>query len=396
VSFSSAADITDLRGNAVREDNRFVAIRQQEVAPDVVGAWYTGNDVEGKPNYAYIVFNKVVTDESLDRWFGGGSFKFSWTSAVSGAYNIADVSAITVMPSNFEVPVQLPADVGQTSVIRIDLAAAFPASQTVSPPMTGGSIAVTVAFGHPDGWGSREIAAQDKAAPVLTSAVLKIGNIDDSGNEMPDTLILTYSEPMGASIENIDNPARIALSQGGDVVTVDVAFLKRSDSGSGQEVIYRVNSIPSEVANGDWVWINPEAKVADAPGNIQSNIENRRVPLRLDRQVAWRIKIKNNPFKAGAGAEIVITPSAKGGSVDASAHLRIYSNIGGVVIDTLVRAEPGQSNGDIKYRWTGRNKQGRTVGTGTYILKAACISKESGGEDRVNLQRLIGFVRGRN
>jgi hypothetical protein len=391
VSFSAAPSITDQRGNAPHADNRFVAIRQQEVPADPVYAWYTGNDAEGKPNYAYIVFNKAVTEESLASWFVGGSLKFAW--ADSSTYDIKDVGAITVMPENFATP-PLPEGAVRASVIRIDLATAFPKSQTIANPITSGNMAITVTFGHPDGWGVKNITAQDKAAAVLLSALLKIGNIDDAGRETPDTLVLTYSEAMGATIESITNPARIALSQGGDVIEVDVAYLRRSTSGSGQEVVYIVNNIPSEVASGDWVWINPEGSVADAQGNIQSNPENRRVPLRLDRQVEWRIRIKNNPFKAGSGAEIILTPSAKGGSVDASARLTIYSNMGGIVIDTLVRAEPGRSNSDIVYQWTGRNKQGRTVGTGTYLLKAACISKESGAEDRFNIQRKIGFVRG--
>jgi flagellar hook assembly protein FlgD len=131
-------------------------------------------------------------------------------------------------------------------------------------------------------------------------------------------------------------------------------------------------------------------------GNIQINSNNHRVELKVDRQVDWRLNVKNNPFRSGSSAEIVLTPSAKGGNVDAIAYIKIYSNIGGIVVaDTL---KPDPNNGKLVYRWDGRNKQGRAVGTGTYLFRAVCESGEGGAKEkeRVTKQTMIGVVRGGN
>jgi hypothetical protein len=401
VSFNPASAVADDGGNRAHAENRFVEVRHKEVAPALEHAWYTGNDATGRPDYAYIVFNKAVTEESLGQWFAGGKFEFDWaTAAVTGTYEIKNVSAIAVMADNFPVP-GLPEGKTRASVVRIDLSAAFSASQTVDPPATGGNIAMNVTFGHPDGWGRKPVSVLDKAAPVLTRAQLKIGTVTADNIEMPDTLVLTYSELLDEN--NVSSPVFIARrSQGGNAVSLDLTFRSRSISGNGHEVAYIVNALPDGIENGDSVWIDPDAGITDIPGNIQSNPQNRRVPLEVGAgSITWSVKIKNNPFRPGSGRdamEIVLTPNAKGGKRDVRAHIKLYSNIGGMVIDTTIDNE-NQAGNDLEWKWSGRNKQGRMVGTGTYLFRAVCIVKgggTNGADVRYDVQKPIGFVRGKN
>jgi hypothetical protein len=198
---------------------------------------------------------------------------------------------------------------------------------------------------------------------------------------------------MGASIQSITNPIRIERKLGGELVIPELAYSVRSPSGRGEKVVYLVrnNSIPDDVAGGDSVWIYHEANVADAQGNVQTSADNHRVALAIDRKVEWRVRISNNPFRSGAGTEITLTPSAKGGNIKTSARIRIYSSIGGLVKDESLT--PNTNNGDIVYRWEGRNKDGRYVGTGTYIFRADCELDEGSVKKRHSEQKMIGFVR---
>jgi flagellar hook assembly protein FlgD len=69
-----------------------------------------------------------------------------------------------------------------------------------------------------------------------------------------------------------------------------------------------------------------------------------------------------------------------------------------VVIDTVV-SNAGQLGNDLEWKWSGHNKQGRTVGTGTYVFKASCVVKgagSNGADVRDVIQRMVGFVRGKN
>jgi flagellar hook assembly protein FlgD len=58
----------------------------------------------------------------------------------------------------------------------------------------------------------------------------------------------------------------------------------------------------------------------------------------------------------------------------------------------------GQDDNVIVWDWTGKNRKGRTVGTGTYLFKAVCIAirPEDGTQQKFDVQRSIGFVRGKD
>jgi flagellar hook assembly protein FlgD len=114
--------------------------------------------------------------------------------------------------------------------------------------------------------------------------------------------------------------------------------------------------------------------------------------------IMWKVTIKNNPFKGdGNGGDknmqIVLSPTAKGDPMDLDVKIRIFNNMGNIVVDTNIvqKAQPGRDN-EVAYTWKGLNKKGRVVGTGTYILRADCVA----GTQRYNIQRMVGFVRGKN
>jgi hypothetical protein len=176
-------------------------------------------------------------------------------------------------------------------------------------------------------------------------------------------------------------------------------------------VTYLINSITNGYGfpeNGDSAWIYNQAGVTDRadPSNTQDNMHSHRVPLEvIPGPIMWKITIRNNPFRGTGGGgnnnnkdmNITLSPNAKGDPMDLRVTITILNNMGNVVVDTTIsqEAKPGQDN-QVEYAWKGLNKKGRIVGTGTYLMKAVCVATREGKEERYDVQRSVGFVRGKN
>jgi len=346
---SALPTLVDASGNSPLAANRRVQIRQIEVPPVLGASWYVTSDATGKAAEAYIVFNKEV---EKDLWFAGGSFTFNWSNLLDGSYTI----------SAGDPAVRVIADAsGALNTVAINLGVAFSKTAALDPVLTSGVIDIDVKYAPGTGWPTVQANARDRARPVLVKALLQEGPVGS-----PDTLFITYSEAL-SGIAAISSPITI-MGKGNPTLTV---YGTPTPVGTGYMVTYVVNG-EFEMIRGDSVKINELAGVTDLvtpEANVQSVADNRRVPLQFrSAAVVWDVKVKNNPFSSTTGTTVLMSP----GSADKffTADVKLYDNMGKLVQDTT--GLPRNGNGDLVWRWDGRNKKGRVVGTGTYLFKAVC------------------------
>ena len=393
----SGMAITDNGGNTVHPENRRVQILQQETPPSIVSAYYTSADNTGVIDAVYITFDKGLTSADIPAWFSGGSFSFTWGGTGVFSVNADNIDRITVVPPG-------------TNTIRVSLTQLEIERMTAGASgniRTGGTIEITVKFNPGKGWKNKDgtdewgITGVDKARPVLVRAVLQIGSMDESGAEQPDTLILTFSENT-MDVNSLSTASPVGVFGGAwYLAAVKGTPVRASPSGLYYEAAYVVESIKrpdgSDPRNGDLVKINELSGIADEGGNAQDKADNHPVPLDIKPgKPNWNTKVKNNPFRDSVVVET--TPRAKGiVGLDVVAQIKLYDNMGKMVVDTLVSNKPGAGGDDnaVKWVWKGRNKSGRYVGTGTYLFKAVYEVKNSDIE-RYQETKSIGYVRGKN
>jgi len=393
------AGLTDGAGNSPHANNRRVQIKEQEAPASVAAAWYTTVDATGRADAIYITFDKGLTAADIQAWFAGGEFTFRWfnKTEVTFKVNADNVSNITIYP---DVP----------NTIRIDLAKALDNgsfnAMTENEIRTSGTISLGVKFSPGKSWPepSSVPAAKDKARPVLISAELRIGSLDDLNQELPDTLILVFSEGLKDNIKSMSEPVSILSKNGQGTwrnvkVKTDVPVDVNS---SGEYVVVRyvveeIKTSEGEPQEGDYVMINVTAGVEDYEANVQDRSDNHRVPLKIiPGKPNWKTVVRNNPFRDSIVVET--TPRAKGEDYKVTARIMLYDNMGNVVVDTVAENKSGNSADPnaVRWVWYGRNRKGRYVGTGTYLFKAEyrVITENAGVKPQI-VNKSIGFVRGK-
>jgi len=381
--------IVDGSGNPVHADNRRVQIFQEEIAPELKSAWYVTNDTTGKANFAYLIFDKkMMAPAEIAQWFSGGSFEFNW-NGVKDTFNITAENAVGSIRL-------MHGAANEWDTIAIDLKTAF--DKVAGMIITSGNMGINVKYAPLKGWPVSGADAHDRANPVLISAVLQRGSIGDAGEELPDTLIITYSESMNDGIKDI--PVPVTILSRNDPNGRWTPALRHIDVTTESRVVkYLVETLEGDPRSGDSVKINESAGVSDEIPNVQNNPGNRRVALEvIPGKINWQTKVKNNPFRDFT--EVVITPNAKGDTtLYVEAQIRLYDNMGKIVLDETRRTDPSTSNKALVWVWNGRNKDGRYVGTGTYLLRAVCVAKTEAGVSIGSAQKVnksIGFVRGKS
>jgi len=387
IRLNPAGGITDVAAvsrlnhpnNPVHANNRWAQVILKPVPPEITSAYYTSVSSTGRLEYAYITFNKEV-DIS---WFAGGYFKFSLPGV--------GTDSVAVGSSQFLASVD-----GDPMSVRVTLSSAFPSSQDTV--FTGGSgMSVAIGFNPVMDFPALNVAVTDGASPVLVrEVVLKVGAASETGTDhAPDTLVVIYSEPI--TEEMLRSIAQPVIIQGRDPITLRLASSSNMPGTSYLVVTYVIEStIPIDrfPANGDLVYINPAANFTDASGNVQDAADNRRVPLRVDRTMSWKVTITNNPFSSGSASMVTVSPNAKGAEVEVTAKIRIYNNMGNLVVDTTITKAPNVAS----WLWTGHNSRGRMVGTGTYLLRISSEAVVVGSTEppqRHTEGRAIGFIRGK-
>jgi hypothetical protein len=390
IKLDAAAGITDRVGNTVAADNRRVRISEQETPAGISSAWYTAADSTGKADSVNITFDKPLTGADIADWFVGGSFSFAWDGGGVGNYSVTEDNVGSIRYS------------GQNT-ISINLGTALSQGEfdkmTGGKIRTGGTVTVGVTFSpNKTGWDLITVAAEDKARPVLISAVLQRGSVNDDGVDNPDTLILTFSEAPGNGITTIANPVKIKVGGVWTDVTLQIPIPQPPPVSSGSphymaRYVVTAGGINDGVKVGDSVMINVGAGVTDAvmpTPNVQDRPDNRRVALEIKLgKPNWKTTVKNNPFRDSVGIET--TPRSNNPDLTVVGSIKLYDNMGKLVWEE----EKRNVRGDIvEWVWKGRNKNGRTVGTGTYLFNAR-YTAYLGNEviDRYTEKKAIGFVR---
>jgi len=379
--------------NPPHEGNRWAQLKLQEVAPSVKDAWYTADPKTGKPDYAYVKFDKTVR---ISDWFGSdGSVNFGSKSG----------DAVSVTTAGWAA--------ASNDTLKIDLAVSFKSSQVsvrTSEPMP-----FTLNYDKSKGtdWEgvtSANVSARDWAAPVLADTVfLRIGDPKDDGTTV-DTLEVTFSERPDTAALKLERPITIQ-TKGGPCDVDHLNFLRISvvNNSRFNKVIYTVDGnelakCPAYPETGNKVSINEKVEFKDDIGKIQDVPGNLPQPLKVIRELKWTVKVKNNPFRKGVpgreNATVEISPNAPPGvdKVSLDATVMVFDNLG-----SLVRLETLENQSDkIIWKWDGTNQKGRLVGTGTYLFKALCKVRiiNSGGEPEAMpspppVTRSIGVVRGK-
>ena len=401
---ASAQSMGEVADNKPHDRNRWVQLRLQEQTPEIKEAWYTANSATGKPNYAFVLFNKEIDD--LSGWFTGGSVKIENAPAVTAA----DAAALS---SLFSV-----AEGGKT--LRIDLAAAAPSIAVSGPIRTAGDMKFSISFAKgvwkdengnddPNLTVTLSGAAKDRAAPVLAkAAILKTGSMRADRKEgedefCNDTLTVYYSEQLGARLPN--NPLELRLSGSLSDPPPELRLLGAITPEGNlyrarYEIIGKLNTKPT---SGDSVHIYYKAEVGDNmdSANVQTDPDNKWQPLVVDRTMNWTVKVKKNPVVSGNGSDpmtVELWANVRGETnMSVKAQIRVFDNTGALVVDTAIATKPGEPDNDqINWTWYGQNKKGRLVGSGAYLFRALCESDVAGQKKQFKVEKMLGVVRGKN
>jgi hypothetical protein len=393
VASLGAREIHNHPNNTVQANNRWVQVIERPTPPEFESAYYTADVRTGILNYAYITLNKGVDIATV---FSGGHFRFSLGAGMT------DSVVVGANPYQFLSVVD-----GDVRTLRVDLSVAFPSTQ--NRVITSGGMDVNIGFNPMLGWDRLVgLPVTDRAAPVLVeSVILAIGSVNDEGVAMPDTLVVIYSETIpDATARGIDQPVRILSSSGNPTVTPVLRFDSRAAVGDFMRVRYVIEDLPGTFpTTGDSVFINSDVGLGDdiVPPNIQASEDNRRVPLVVERgAINWVVTVRNNPFSATGGRDmrITLTPNAKGARVGITSKIRLYNAMGNLVLSEDRHNNDGRDGNEIEWDWDGRNRHGRLVGTGTYLLKIVSDATIYGsdnvtveGRGRHQVTRSVGFVR---
>jgi len=405
IRLGSAAGIEDRAGsgpgaafqhtdNGVHAENRWVQVGLLPTRPDVMESWFTSSIRTGYVDTVFVRYNKNINPAT---WFSGGFFRFG-----AGADSIAMASA----PAGL-----LSLDPADSMMLRINMGANFtgnPSWKTgIRTGVEGGVMNLTVGYAPAFDWFNAPVRVEDRAKPVLADTVyLLIGaaGLDGVGSA-PDTLVVTYSEPLAPEALANTTPVILQRGIGNTVLTLRNPVASSVRGTFFQEVRYLVDmEIEPAAVTGDLVYINPNGGIYDAitPPNVQDSTDNLRQPLVVrSGPLAWEVRVLNNPFRGGNAATVTIRPESKGCKVDVKAKILLFNNMGNVIIDTTLDNSAIDGN-TIRWSWDGHNRKGRMVGTGTYLMRAtvtATQDKECDDDarpERRTIQRSIGFVRGKN
>jgi hypothetical protein len=382
--------------NKPHANNRWVQLQEVEVPPLIKDAWYTANGATGKPDYAYVEFDKAVDIQS---WFNGGKVKFESGKEVSvTSANIGGLFA---------------AQGGRGNTLRIDLAKAYPESQ--KSIRTSGVMAFTLAFNPAVAWPGYAYAAQDRAAPVLAGAViLKPGYRQGAyGSERDyrvwDTLVVTYSEePSAKTMMNSISCTTYDTGRVCDTLSTHLTIQTGNDNYTpslklARPVVHAGNGYCNATyifqwtrnmdfggASKDFVCINASAGIADMNGNVQNDTNNVRVALKHVAAVSSTggITVGANPAVTRSGG---ISFLRSGAVMAERASLYIYNSTGDVIKRIAVSDNPADGRSErVVGKWDLRDFNGRTVPAGTYAVKGV-ITTIDGKKESVSV--IVGVVK---
>lgn len=281
------------------------------------------------------------------------------------------------------------------------------------------------------------IALRDGVAPVLKGALLRRGVTGS-----PDSLQLSFSEPIRPAPSGVRFLAR---DPAGPYVFTLGAATALSPSLAVDAWVYAIASAAGAgnaavtPAEGDSVWIDPQAGIADTLGNAQANPANVRVPLRIRTPLTWSIGTvapggvsrlppgdqgpawsvfagpAAGPRFGDAPHDLPIIPSLPadhsraGGLILEATHpfsvnLAVFDNLGQFVSHVQLDAgpvefgklPPGSFTGSRQAYlvWNGKTDRGSPAATGAYVFVWHLIFYPDDGPPQSSSgKRIIGVLR---
>ncbi len=246
----------------------------------------------------------------------------------------------------------------------------------------------------------------DSAGPVIQSAVYRPGKVFESGGDAPDTLEVVFSEGVRELAADVRQPFAF---MSGDPAIGGYRMDMHPLSLSGRTYLFRVDSIHgvSYPSTGDLIWI-AAGNVADQNGAPQAIADNKRVAMTVKaKPYNLNIQIGPQPFRPGKapigraiagqfdglrisnGVAVVIDPrTALQNGVELDVEAAVYDAVGNMIdkvdgvngiSDNLQAVRHGVSS-KLYCFWNGKNRNGRYVGAGTYMIMLK-ITDNAPGDD---------------
>ncbi|MDG5814300.1 BspA family leucine-rich repeat surface protein [Chitinispirillales bacterium ANBcel5] len=331
--FENGGPVVGANNKRVHPENRPVTV--SATLPEPVAGWYKDESGNGFVDAVYVEFNRSVTANDL-------TFTIEW----AGQTFTAQEQDLSVKNAS-TVKITLPQDLK---------AAAEVATSGLMKAIVGYELSPEV---------HREIFVEDRAAPVLlTAQVFPARNRGDGTNTF-DTLRVVFSERVTIA----DHDHYFSLLRLQDTLYTLENITLRSRGGASADFIFRNTSHVRYPVSGDSIRIAPHT-IEDLLGNAQNNPLNRYVPLEVVYpKTEWTLSAGPSPFNISYGETITARLEPEEiiyNNIDIeNARLRIYDPLGSVVFSSEAFTF---IEGGYQVSWNGRNRNGRVVGTGTYMV----------------------------
>jgi uncharacterized repeat protein (TIGR01451 family) len=323
----------------------------------VVKAWYRDVNADGIVKDIFVQFSRKVDISNV-------AFIVNWNIETSGKISGSSLSYNN--DDSMVVHMVLPESFTEKVLIR-----------------TTGTINLTSQFLSSNE--SQEGFATDSAAPVILHATLLPSSFTSTDKEILDTLRVIFSEEI--SLKDASKPFTFT-SQTNEHYSMDLTLSSIQDT-IAIFLIKKYDPVhfPS---TGDSIRIYTGA-IQDNTGNIQSNGDNRNALLTV-KPTSFDIQIKAgpNPLHPNGKKPLTITVAPVGklrSGFKIDAKLIILDNLGNSIIpETAMKVDPQRQ--EAIFEWKGFNRNGRRVGTGTYIvfIKAKSDAAESFGKIKIGVQ----------
>jgi hypothetical protein len=385
LKINPSGPITDLVGNHAHLLNRPIPLYVKTVPANIVAAAYfdkEGQIADGVVDLVTIKFDKNVIIADLD-------LTLEWTGA--GGSNKADhidkslISFVT----------------GDNSQINVAVRGKFSGLQENAVRTEGAMIATVKYISLSE---SRSGTVLDSTAPVLVdSAIYKPGRrpantINDNDH---DTLYVTFSEPITQI--SYQTPF-ITWGKSGDY-KMNLEIPPQMNPEPGTKTTYKFIVMPYTdqnffPKNGDSLRIDPMASIGDVNKAVQSNTNNRRVPL-IVMPIPYIINVLvvNSPVNLSSIEmnknimEVIVKPDIKMvEQVNLKVTGYIFDGLGNSmhVIEQAFDPTAGPENG-LRIKWDCKNKNQRLVGTGVYLM--SLVLWKDGAKYGPTIYKKIGVKR---
>jgi fibro-slime domain-containing protein len=337
IRFLPGGPVTDEYKVHPHDANRPVVITIHGKPPVITDAWYTDVNADGKIDMVVMSFNKDVLPERI-----------------KGTFTIKNKSSSTISGSK----VRNTGD--EKSKLTFDIRDDFN-----TEIITSGSMNAQIEFvDFPDSKANTPVA--DSASPVILNALFTEGLVSSNDGSVAETLTIEYSEPVAAT--QFAEPFNFIVNP---KLNESYTLQLREISKVNSKTSFLVLSVTGKgyPSKSDSAFINPAAGLKDEQNNIQTNDQNRRVLLSV-KTIPLQFNCTAGPSPFIPGQEkinIFVDPRVKvRNEISIAASIYIFDPLGNCIYDMSV----DQSNKAISFVWGGSNRNGRLVGTGTYLLVA--------------------------